>query len=328
MNIVFSIVFVIVSSLTLYNLYRKFTTGICKCRTRLDGMTCLVTGGTSGVGLEISTDFARRGARVIVACPFEEEGINGRKRIIKESGNNNVVFKLLDLSSFDSVRQFARDISETEERLDILMNNAGIAHPPKSTDPYPKVMVINYLGHFLLTVLLFPLLQKSGTPTAPSRIVNTPSMVCKMANLDVENLLVHKNKGFLGELLMYGNSKLCLVLFSLELKKRFPTPNVVINNADPGVVATRIFLNDGSLHMYLTYVLHSLTAKSPLEGAQTALHVALDETAGRMSGQFYRDCKLCQTPEMFKDEALASKLWDKSMELVQLRDEELQDLLQ
>ncbi|KAL0892548.1 hypothetical protein ABMA27_015646 [Loxostege sticticalis] len=327
MNILFSIVFVIIAILTFYSLYRKITTGTCKCTKRLDGMTCLVTGGTSGVGLEISTEFARRGARVIVACPFEEEGINGRKRIVEESGNSNVVFKLLDLSSFDSVRRFARDILNTEERLDILMNNAGIAHPPKPSDPYPKVMVINYLGHFLLTLLLFPLLQKSGTPTAPSRIVNTASAMCWMAQLDVENLLVPK-KGFWGQLVMYGNSKLCLVLFSLELKKRLVTPNVVINNADPGPVATRIFVNGGNVLMYFFHVLHCVTAKYPLEGAQTSLHVALDVKAGCTSGQFYRNCKLHQTPKIFKDEALASKLWDKSMELVKLKDEELQDLLQ
>ncbi|XP_028165037.1 retinol dehydrogenase 11-like [Ostrinia furnacalis] len=316
----------------IYGLYRKRKNGICKSKKRLDGMTCLVTGGTSGIGLEIAIDFASRGARVVVACPFEEEGISAEKRIIQESGNDNVVFKLLNLASLKSVRNFAADIINTEQRLDILMNNAGIAmsNTPLSEDGLCFTMQVNYLGSFLLTLLLLPLLEKSGTPSTPSRIVNTSSATHYLARwLDVENLGVPNDAfwGFLGPFVTYGRSKLYLVLFSRELKKRLKSSNVVINCVDPGEVGTGIFLNTRYRLLLISFAYCWLFSKTPYEGAQTPLHAALDEKAGQASGLYYRDCAPRESSKAASDEELMRKVWDKSVALVKLSDVELEKIL-
>lgn len=110
----------------------------------------------TGVGYETAKEFAKRGARVILACRNKEKAEEAQKNIIKETDNTNVIVKIVDFSSLESVRAFAKDVNATEERLDILVNNAGAAglgeHITK--DGLELVMQINYFSSFLLTILL------------------------------------------------------------------------------------------------------------------------------------------------------------------------------
>lgn len=109
-----------------------------------------------GCGYETALDLAKRGARVILACRNERKAQEVVRKIKDQTNNNKVIYKILDLSSFKSVRQFAADIKATEKRLDILINNAGCGALPNelTEDGYPPAMQINYLSHFLLTNLL------------------------------------------------------------------------------------------------------------------------------------------------------------------------------
>ncbi|XP_045446648.1 retinol dehydrogenase 11-like [Melitaea cinxia] len=310
--------------------YRKKTNAICKSKKRLDGRTTIVTGGTSGIGLNIAIDFATRGARVIVACPFEDEGLQAEKLIIEKTGNRNVVFKLLDLSSLNSVREFANDIMKNENRLDILMNNAGVGIPADflTKDGMNFIMHVNYYGHFLLTILLLPLLIKTGKPFDKSRIVNTTSISRHLSSFDVDN---YDKTSYWFRIRIYSNSKMCLVLFSRELTKRIENCNVVVNNADPGCVATRIYdscsSTIGFLLGFLVRIPLHLFFKNPFEGAQTGIHIALDEDAGLVSGEIFDNCELV-TKELFKKQSsafdvAAAKLWKRSIDLVQLKQHEL-----
>ena len=103
-----------------------FDGGTCHSKRRLDGKTAIITGANTGIGKETAIDFAKRGARVIIACRDPGRANKAAEDIRKESGNGNVVFELLDLSSLDSIRDFAKRINQNEERLDILVNNAGM----------------------------------------------------------------------------------------------------------------------------------------------------------------------------------------------------------
>jgi len=109
-----------------------------------------------GVGYYTALDFAQRGARVIIACRNENRAKDAQKKIMKATGNSNVIYKILDLSSFKSVRKFAKDINDNEGGLDILVNNAGISGPGNiiTEDGYQIIMQVNHLSVFLLTHLL------------------------------------------------------------------------------------------------------------------------------------------------------------------------------
>ncbi|KAL0892551.1 hypothetical protein ABMA27_015649 [Loxostege sticticalis] len=322
------ILLVIVLCMCVIGLHFKSTNKICKSKIRLDGKTCLVTGGTSGVGLEIALDFAMRGARVIVACPFEDEGIEAREKIVQESGNDNVEFKLLDLGSFKSVRDFAADFIKAEDRLDILMNNAGVGIPDSlTTDGLHIIMQVNYLGAFLLTILLLPLLKKTGTPSAPSRIVNTTSVLHRIAMLDLNDLNMDVGCNLIKRLIYYGDSKLSLMLFSRELTKRLKGANVVINNADPGEVGTRIFYSSGVILGFVLSLVLFFLSKTPFEGAQTPIHAAVDEKTRKCSAKYFRNCTIQSPSNGSSDIESAKKLWEQSVAVVNLSKEDLDKCL-
>ncbi|XP_035459107.2 retinol dehydrogenase 13-like [Spodoptera frugiperda] len=307
----------------IFALYQKKKNALCISRRRLDGKTVIVTGGTAGMGLHIATDLAHRGARVIVACPFEDEGTNARKQIVKETGNENVVYKYLDLGSLQSVRQFAADILKTEDRLDVLLNNAGVGIPGDflTSDGLNFIMQVNYYGTFLLTLLLIPLLKKTGKPGEASRIILTASMLHRIAKMEMENL---NKTNYWNKIRMYGNSKLCLVLFGKELSKRLKGSNVVVNNIDPGLAGTRIYKSANTVLGNITILILNSCFKTPWEGAQTSLHVALDEEAGKVSGEYFINCEIGTPSKQACCDKTAKMLWEESVRLVKLTENELQ----
>ncbi|KAL1434709.1 hypothetical protein MTO96_011410 [Rhipicephalus appendiculatus] len=154
-----------------HQLYNK---GIYRGTVSMLGKTVIVTGSNSGIGKETAKELARRKARVILACRNVQRAHKAAQDIFADTGET-VVVKQLDLCSFKSVRAFAEDIIRTEPRLDVLINNAGNI-PDKlllTEDGYEVGLQSNYLGHFLLTILLTELLKKS----APSRVVNLSSVL-------------------------------------------------------------------------------------------------------------------------------------------------------
>lgn len=317
------IFFFIIAILVLISIYYKVTTVVCKSNEKLDGKTAVVTGGTSGMGLEIAKDFARRGARVIIACPFDEEGEYAREEIVQQTGSNKVIFKKLDLGSFKSVRDFAANILKSENRLDILMNNAGIIFDyvgeRPSVDGLNRVMQVNYYGHFLLTLLLLPLLKRS----APSRIVNMCSHLHRIGKIDLD----HMNDIHQSPIQVYGNSKLCLVFYARELAMRLKGSGVTINNADPGAVGTPLcHAIVGQFVKYLVNVFCRNVLKSPFEGAQTAIHMALDEDLEQMSGEYFVNSVKSKASQSCCEKDM-KLVWEDSVRVCKLSDDELEQCL-
>lgn len=322
------IVTICILTVFLVSFYQKRNNAMCKSSKKLYGKTVIVTGGTTGIGLRMAIDFASRGAKVIIACPFEKEGTNAKRIIIRETENRNIVYKCLDLASLKSIRNFAEYIIRNEERLDILMNNAGVGviGDYLTEDGMAAIMQINYYGHFLLTLLLLPLLHKSGTKCEKSRIVNTTSMLRSQGCLDIDSY--NKIGNNWTQIYIYSNSKLCTVLFSNALSKRLCNKNVVINDADPGLVATRIYQSYNFICGFIIKWLLNAFFKSPLEGAQTAIHVAVDDDAGKVSGLVYANCEVVDKKISGDLEEAAEKLWEQSLRLVKLETSELASILQ
>ena len=154
---------------------------------------------------------------MILACRDKEKATKAAKDIIAGTGSDKVLVRILDLSSFESVRAFAKLINETEERLDILVNNAGLGGSYRlSKDGYETAFQVNYLSHFLLTLLLMEKLKKS----APSRIVNVSSLAHESngVKLQLDDFVLSKEK-FDG-IQRYSESKLAQVVFTRELSQR------------------------------------------------------------------------------------------------------------
>ncbi|RXN04132.1 retinol dehydrogenase 13-like protein [Labeo rohita] len=180
----------------LFALRRWLAGGVCRSKARLDGKTVLITGANTGIGKETAVDMAKRGARVILACRDMGRANKAAEEVRKRSGNDNVVVKMLDLNSLRSVRALAKDVQKTEDRLNILINNAGIMMCPhwRTEDGFEMQFGVNHLGHFLLTNLLLDLLKKS----APSRIVNVSSLAHESGKIHFDDINLEKNYETLG----------------------------------------------------------------------------------------------------------------------------------
>lgn len=249
----------------------------------MNGKVALITGANSGIGKATAVDLAKRGAKVYLACRNQERGEAAQKEVIRASGNKNVFYRQMDLASLDSVRAFAAEFLKEEQRLDVLVNNAGMVFPKykQTKDGFEMQMGVNHLGHFLLTNLLLDLLKKS----TPSRIINISSLAHKFGKIDKKDLMNLKKpyKAF-G---VYSNTKLANVLFTKELSRHLLDTGVTVNAVHPGVVRTEIWKTPKTLKGKIWNQIMVAFFKSPEEGAQTMIRLAVDPALEKVTGEYF-----------------------------------------
>ncbi len=270
------------------------------------------------LGKETAIDLAKRGAKVIIGCRSKQKGEEALVDIKEKSGSENVHLRPIDLASFKSIRAFAEGILESESRLDILINNAGIMACPfwKTEDGHQIQFGVNHLGHFLLTNLLLGLIEKS----APSRIVIVSSLAHRFPfSVDLDKVNDEESYSAWSA---YGVSKLANVLFAKELSRRLKDKNVSAFSLHPGSVSTELqrhSLRADAIREVLMQPYLKLCFKSPWQGAQTSIFCAVQEGLEKYSGEYFADCAVATTSSFAKDEDLAKKLWDMSLEMTKLK---------
>lgn len=274
----------------------------------LIGKTAIVTGSNTGLGFETALELYKKGAKVYVACRNKEKGLDAIKRMKSISDGGELIYVHLDLSSLNSVKEFADKVNKTEPRLDLLVNNAGIMIPPpsKSEDGFEIQFGVNFVGHFALTGHLFNLLES----TTGSRVVTLSSLAHKGAIIDFENFRLEKEYNNWRE---YGQSKLADLIFTLEFEKRLRKNNYQIMSlaAHPGFSKTDLQVN---MEADMLNSLELMTAK---DGAQPTLAACLRPDA--KGGQYWgpdgpNEQKgkptLVHIDTVALDEKLNAKLWD------------------
>ncbi|XP_041963578.1 retinol dehydrogenase 12 [Alosa sapidissima] len=316
-----SVAVTVVIAFCLLALRKWIAGGRCRSRARLHGKTVLITGANTGIGKETAHDMARRGARVVMACRDLIRGERTAEYIRTSTGNGNVVVRHLDLASLYSVRQFSKEFIATEERLDILINNAGVMMCPKwvTEDGYETQLAVNHLGHFLLTNMLIGVLKKSS----PSRVVNVSSIAHKGGKIDFDDLFFDKRP--YSSLVSYRQSKLANVLFSRELARRMRGTGVTSYSLHPGVIRTELGRHVECWFPFLRSVLmlpSYMLMKTPWEGAQTSIYCAVTEGLESKSGSYFSDCSEKETAVEGRDDVAACRLWEVSARLVGLSDQD------
>ncbi|XP_047737742.1 retinol dehydrogenase 11-like isoform X1 [Hyalella azteca] len=309
------LLYLVVLLLAVKYAYRAYA-GRCYSTNRLDGKLAIVTGASAGIGAETCLDFARRGARVIMACRNLEKAQRVAANIKRMSGNEAVTVKKLDLASLASVRAFCNDILKTETALHILVNNAGIGgsvQKQMSEDGFELTMASNHYGHFLLTNMLGKLL-KNG---APSRVVCVASLAYFWTGkMDVEDLNF-RNIPY-GDYRAYSLSKLANILMTRELARRLEGTGVTTYSVHPGFVATEIFHKNSVMVADWFANFMCFMGKSAELGAQTNIYCAVDDAVAHQSGRYYSDCRELRTYRLANDDSLAAKLWATSERDVKL----------
>ncbi|KAK8740628.1 hypothetical protein OTU49_003001 [Cherax quadricarinatus] len=300
----------------------RWRSGRCSSSATLDGKTVIITGASAGIGKETAMDLAGRGARVIMACRNMEKANKVATEIrVATNYRGEVEVRRLDTSDLASVRAFAKKILENEKSLHILINNAGIMGPPRrelTEDGLELTMATNHYGHFLLTNLLLGLLKKS----APGRIINLTSDSHDYVNkLNPDSLNFERD--YYSSMTAYGQSKLCNILFTIELTSKLQGTGVTANSVHPGCVSTEIFYKGQvTFFAWLCGKLFYLMGKDAKLGAEPVIYLAVSEEVEGVSGSYFVDCKDTATTELARQRKLAKQLWEASEVDVKLQPDE------
>ncbi len=265
----------------------------------LRGRTALVTGSTDGLGREIAGRLGALGALVIVHGRNRERGeaVVGE---IRKQGPGDAVFYRADLASLAEVRTLADTILKNHNRLDLLINNAGIggggSGRSTSADGYELVFAVNYLSHFLLTQRLLPLLERS----APARIISVSSLAQTPVNFDDVMMTRDFNPGR-----AYAQSKLAQVLFTVELAGKVDPGRVTVNSLHPAAFMDTNMVRQGGIEPRATVD----------EGADAVMQLAVSPALAGRTGLFFNGLKEARANDQAYDAAARARLWNLSVEL-------------
>ena len=289
------------------------------------GKTIIVT-GTGGLGYEDALALSLAGGDVIIAGRNPQKGAQAVSRIKASYSGAQIDFEEVDLSSLDSVAAFAGRLTKRRDRIDVLINNAGVMTPPTrqtTVDGFELQFATNYLGHFALTARLLPLLQRAPQP----RVVSVSSVAARGGRIDFDDLQAERDYK---PMPVYSQSKLACLMFALELQRRSDDMGWGINSiaAHPGVSRTDLLHNapgrfsaQGLIRTYMWFLFQPAA-----RGALPTLYAATDPSA--RAGAYYGPDGLgeirglpaaAKVPEAAKDIDAAFKLWEVSERLSDIR---------
>ncbi|CAF3292678.1 unnamed protein product [Rotaria socialis] len=295
-------------------------------RAKLDGKVVLVTGATSGIGVETARALASANAHVIITARDMNKGAQVIADIRKTTGNNKVEVMEMDLTSLQSVRKFVSQFQARGLPINILICNAGIMATPysKTVDGFESQFGVNHLAHFLLTTSLLPEL-KAGKP---SRVVVVSSLANKRGGINWDDINWEKKYD---KWLAYAQSKTANILFAKQLNKLYESEGIQAYSLHPGGILTNLqvhvpieeqramgwFKEDGTPHDLF---------KTVEQGASTSVYAALAPALDKHGGEYLEDCAISvgiHSDQMYfglglhaVDMEAAERLWKLSEQMV------------
>ena len=295
----------------------------------LTGKLIIVTGSSDGIGLETAKNLLQSNAKVIFACRNKEK----TEKIINtfpKTFRKNAIYVKLELESFKSIENFVKEIKSKYQKIDILINNAGLSswgNIYKTEDGYMNVYQVNYLGNVLLTLLLLDHFNEKE-----SKIINVSSMAYKRSNLvygdskylNNYNLMLKHFSEMINKQVFYSNTKLLVIYFTKYLaqitERKYPYLKVVCLH--PGVIFTKMFIIDNIFYKIFFYVvarnIFYLITKDIIYGAQTTLFLSFSDNKDLVNGAYYNTLNVEKYNYKAKDEKLQNELINET--LINLKD--------
>ena len=251
----------------------------------------VITGADGGMGTEITRAAAKAGYKIVMACYRPEKAEKVKEMLVRDTGNPHIEVLGVDLSSLASAGTM-----ETERRI--------------TEDGLERTVSVNYVAPYLLTRKLLPLMGEG------SRIVNMVSCTYAIGHLDFPDFFLRGRRGGFWRIPIYSNTKLALTLFTINLAARIRERGIVVNAADPGVVSTNII----TMHMWfdpLTDIFFRPFIRTPKQGAATAIHLLLDEDAGKRTGTLNVNCHPKRLSGKYTGHVQMQELWNRTEKIVE-----------
>ncbi|MEN4977195.1 SDR family NAD(P)-dependent oxidoreductase [Erwinia billingiae] len=284
----------------------------------LSGQRAIVTGGSSGIGIDTARVLAKAGAEVTIAVRNLEAGNKVATELNAAGGHQRVQAKLLDLADQTSVSAF---VNAWNGPLHILVNNGGVMAIPEKTltvEGWEMQLATNYIGHFALTLGLHGALAAAGHASG-ARVV----VVSSSGNLLAPVFFGDMNFNFLGydPLLAYGQSKTACALMAVEATRRWEADGIFVNALNPGAIATNLQKHTGGLKT------PPERRKNTAQGAATSVLLAASPQLASIGGRYFEDCNeapvVLERPGDYRgvatyavDPVLAERLWDDTLKMI------------
>lgn len=242
----------------------------------------IITGADGGMGREILEQIAKAGYTVIMGRKGEE--VKGRKG---ERAKGEIIVLPLDLSDFNSIITFTESIKSQYSSIDLLINNAGVLNPKNKImeGDVDATVGVNYLGHFMLTQQLLPLLIEG------SRIVNMGSLTYRFGKI-TPHFFEPELGNIINQVKKYSDSKLALLYFTIDLAAQLLERRITVNCADPGIVGTKIIAMNNATFDKICDVFARPFMRNAKKGAETAIYLALDNEVANTTGKYFKNKKI------------------------------------
>ncbi|HTI53579.1 MAG TPA: SDR family oxidoreductase [Verrucomicrobiae bacterium] len=270
----------------------------------MQGKVVVVTGGTSGIGRVAAERLASMGARLVLVARDRARAEATLERLRARGPGVSHRAHYADLALIGDTRRVAAEIAAAEPRVDVLINNAGAMFGRRQVTPdgLERTLALNHLSYFLLTHGL----RERLNAAAPARVVNTASGAHRRARLDFSDL--QSARGYRGYM-VYSRSKLCNILYTRELARRWAGTGVTANSLHPGFVATRFGDASGGFFSYVVRASKKVFALSSEKGADTLVFLASSPEIATISGGYFYQCHLATPSRAAQDDAAARRLW-------------------
>jgi len=280
----------------------------------MQGKTVVITGATSGIGEVAADRLAQKGARIVFVARDEARGEATLKHLAAIAPGAAHAVHYGDLSRLSEMKRVANDIAAANEKIDVLINNAGAMFTARqeTEDGLERTFALNHMSYFVATNLLLDRLKAAGN----ARIVSTASDAHRTGRVNFDDLQSVRRYSAFGE---YGNTKLMNILFTRELARRLKETGsaVTANCLHPGFVATRFGDNNGGFTSFIFGAAKNF-ALTPEQGAQTIIYLASSDAVEGKSGGYYTKCALATPTRAAQSAADAARLWAVSAKIAGL----------
>ena len=277
----------------------------------------LITGATNGIGKQAALKIAALGAAVTIVGRNESKTRAVCSGLQAGSGNDNVDWLLGDLSSMDEVRRVAEAFRARHERLDVLLNNAGVVSSEyqASADGYEMTFALNHMSYYLLTLLLLDMLKTTAQEEGEARIINVSSSVHKTAKReDIQPAALRKPAKF-RSFRAYGASKLLNLYFTYELARRLDSSRVTVNAVHPGFVNTGLSTNISGILPRVLKLVMRVFGTTPQVAARTIVYLATAPEIAGINGKYWSHLAVQESNELSHDREAQQRIWDFSAEI-------------